>query len=134
VPEWLEANYRVFAFDMSDACTARRINQPQDYWEFMMRWAHECNDASPLPVNSVVSDSVLGPEVRLAEGARVDACVLMRGVSVHRDCSLIKTVVEEGAIIPAGLSVGVDPVQDKRLFHVTPDGVVWITRAMFGYA
>ncbi len=65
--------------------------------------------------NTLVEDSVILPNVRMGEGAR-----------------LRKVVVEKGAIIPPGLVVGEDPVEDARRFHRTPGGVTLITRESLG--
>ncbi|MGK9450579.1 MAG: glucose-1-phosphate adenylyltransferase [Acidithiobacillus caldus] len=65
--------------------------------------------------NTLVEDSVILPNVRMGEGAR-----------------LRKVVVEKGAIIPPGLVVGEDPVEDARRFHRTPGGVTLITPESLG--
>jgi len=65
--------------------------------------------------NTLVEDSVILPNVRMGEGAR-----------------LRKVVVEKGAIIPPGLVVGEDPVEDARRFHRSPGGVTLITPESLG--
>ena len=65
--------------------------------------------------DTLVEDSVILPNVRMGEGAR-----------------LRKAVVDKGSIIPAGLVVGEDPAEDARRFHRTPNGVTLITPELLG--
>jgi len=65
--------------------------------------------------NSLVEDSVIMPDVRVGEGAR-----------------LHKTIVEKGVHIPPGLIVGEDRAEDARRFLRTPGGVTVITPEALG--
>ena len=60
-----------------------------------------------------VSFSVVLPEVDIGEGARIDRCVVDRGVK-----------------IPGGLVVGEDPEEDARRFRRTERGICLITQPM----
>lgn len=65
--------------------------------------------------HTLIEDSVILPNVRMGEGAR-----------------LRKVVVDKGTIIPHGLVVGEDPVEDARRFYRTPNGVTLITPELLG--
>ncbi|MHB1321874.1 MAG: GlgC family sugar phosphate nucleotidyltransferase [Acidithiobacillus ferrivorans] len=64
---------------------------------------------------TLIEDSVILPDVRMGDGAR-----------------LRKVVVDKGTIIPNCLVVGEDPAEDARCFHRTPNGVTLITPEMLG--
>ncbi len=79
---------------------------------------------------SHVSNSVLFSNVRVHSFCHIDQAVILPGVKVSRRCKLIKVVVDRGCLIPDGLVVGEDPVEDARRFERTEGGVVLITGPM----
>jgi len=58
--------------------------------------------------------------------------VLLPNVTVSRSAILKRVVVDENCVIPEGLTVGVDPVEDKKRFFVTDKGITLITPEMLG--
>ncbi len=74
--------------------------------------------------------SVLFTGVHLHSYSSVEESVLLPDADVARHCRLRKVVVDEGCHIPAGMSIGFDPEEDARRFHVSPEGVVLVTVAM----
>ena len=74
--------------------------------------------------------SVLFTGVHLHSYSSVEESVLLPDADVARHCRLRKVVVDEGCHIPAGMSIGFDPEDDARRFHVSPEGVVLVTVAM----
>ncbi len=64
-----------------------------------------------LHSHSLVTDSILFPDVDVGRGARV-----------HR------AIVEKGVRIPPGFQVGMDPEQDRRRFHISDTGIVVISK------
>lgn len=64
-----------------------------------------------LHSHSMVTDSILFPNVDVGRGARV-----------HR------AIVEKGIKIPAGFEVGVNLEKDRERFHVTDEGIVVIAK------
>ena len=77
-----------------------------------------------------VRRSVLFTGVHLHSYSSVEESVLLPDADVARHCRLRKVVVDEGCHIPAGMSIGFDPEDDARRFHVSPEGVVLVTVAM----
>jgi glucose-1-phosphate adenylyltransferase len=40
--------------------------------------------------------------------------------------------VDKGCVLPDGLVVGIDPEEDRKHFHVSPNGITLITPDMIG--
>ena len=79
---------------------------------------------------TLVRRSVLFSKVRLHSYSTVEESVLLPEVEVGRRCHLRKVVIDKGCHIPAGMNIGLDPIEDARRFHRTEQGVVLVTRAM----
>ena len=76
--------------------------------------------------------SVLFSNVRVNSFANVEDSVLLPSVSVERSVRLRRCVVDKSCTLPEGLTVGYDPDEDRRRFHVTEQGVTLITPEMLG--
>ena len=59
--------------------------------------------------------SILGPGVRVHSFARIEESILMEGVDVGRHARLRRTIVDKGVRIPAGMTIGFDPVADAAM-------------------
>jgi glucose-1-phosphate adenylyltransferase len=79
---------------------------------------------------SLVRRSLLFTGVRVNSFARIEEGVVLPDVTVGRHARLTRVVVDRGVIIPEGLVVGEDPVEDARRFRRTDKGVCLITQAM----
>ena len=105
------------------------------------KFVHDLEGRRGSAVSSLVSGGciVSGASIRRAllfTGVRVnsfasleDAVVLPR-VTIGRNASLKKVVIDSDINIPEGLVVGEDPVLDAKRFRRTDDGVVLITQSM----
>jgi len=78
-----------------------------------------------------VRNSVLSYNVAVHRGAEVDESVVMENVDIGRYCKLKKTIIADGARIPAGTEIGLNPKADRQRFHVTPRGITVVTRDDF---
>ncbi len=56
--------------------------------------------------------------------------VVLPHVTISRNCSLKKVVIDSGVLIPEGLVVGEDPDSDAKRFRRTANGVCLITQPM----
>lgn len=65
--------------------------------------------------HSYVQDTVVLPEVTIAEG-----------------CRIRRAVIDKGCYIPPGTVIGEDPEEDARRFYVSPGGVTLVVREMLG--
>jgi glucose-1-phosphate adenylyltransferase len=79
---------------------------------------------------SRVSNSLLCSNVRVHDRSTIDRSVILPRVRVGENCVISGAVVDEGALVPDGTRIGVDPVEDAKRFHVTEAGVVLATSAM----
>jgi len=72
--------------------------------------------------------SILGRNVRLEAGSRVVDSVVMDNSSIGIDVQIRNAILDKGVVIPDGMTVGLDPEQDRRLFTVTEEGVVVVPK------
>jgi glucose-1-phosphate adenylyltransferase len=105
------------------------------------KFIHDEDDRRGMAVSSLISGGciVSGSEIReslLFTGVRshsfssLDQVVALPYVQVGRQAQLTKCVVDRGVIIPDGLVVGQDPIEDAKWFRRTDEGTVLITQSM----
>jgi len=79
---------------------------------------------------SSVKNSLLFSSVRVHDYSVVEHSVVLPRVRIGEHCMVRRAILDEGAVIPDGLQIGVDPVADAERFFVTERGVVLVTSAM----
>jgi len=79
---------------------------------------------------SRVSNSLLFSSVRVHDRSSIDRSVILPRVRVGENCVIQRAIVDEGAVVPDGTLIGVDPAADAERFHVTDGGIVLVTSAM----
>ena len=105
------------------------------------KFIHDEDGRRGMAVSSLVSGDciVSGSEVRnslLFTGCRthsfssLDYVVALPQVTVNRKADLSRCVIDRGVVIPEGLVVGQDPIEDQKYFRVTKSGIVLITQTM----
>ncbi|MGO4914787.1 glucose-1-phosphate adenylyltransferase [Pseudogemmobacter sp. W21_MBD1_M6] len=105
------------------------------------KFIHDNDDRRGTAVSSLVSGDCIisGSEVRntlLFTGCRthsyasLEHVVALPKVIVNRKAQLSNCVIDRGVIIPEGLVVGQDPVEDAKWFRRTDSGIVLITQNM----
>lgn len=105
------------------------------------KFIHDERDRRGVAISSLVSGGCIisGTEVRnscLFTGvhtnsyAVLDHAVVLNNVVVNRNARLRKVVIDSDVVIPEGLVVGEDPVEDAKWFRVTERGVTLITQDM----
>ena len=60
----------------------------------------------------------------------LDHAVVLNNVIVNRSARLRNVVIDSDVVIPEGLVVGEDPVDDAKWFRVSDKGVTLITQDM----
>ncbi|MEZ5867967.1 MAG: glucose-1-phosphate adenylyltransferase [Defluviimonas denitrificans] len=79
---------------------------------------------------SEVRNSLLFTGVRAHSWSALEYAVVLPYVQVNRKAELKNCVIDRGVIIPEGLVVGEDPVEDAKWFRRSEGGVVLITQEM----
>ncbi|MFO1067083.1 MAG: glucose-1-phosphate adenylyltransferase [Geminicoccaceae bacterium] len=74
--------------------------------------------------------SLLFTGVRVNSYSALEGAVVLPYVQVGRGASLKNVVIDRGVVIPEGLVVGEDPVEDARRFRRTDKGICLITQPM----
>jgi glucose-1-phosphate adenylyltransferase len=81
---------------------------------------------------ATVRRSVLFSKVRVHDYATIEDSVILPKVEVGRDVVLKRTVVDKHCRLPDGLTVGLDPAEDRRRFHVSEGGIALVIPEMLG--
>ncbi len=79
-----------------------------------------------------VRRSLLFSRVRVEEHALVEDSVLLPEVVVGRDAVLRRVVADRRCRIPDGMQIGLDPVEDRKRFHISERGVTLVVPEMLG--
>ena len=107
------------------------------------KFVFDADDRRGMAVDSMVSggciisgatvrQSVLFSNVHVMEGAYLEQAVVLPDVRVGKDVMLKKVVIDRGCIIPNGMTIGINPEEDRRRFYVTDRGVALVTPEMLG--
>jgi glucose-1-phosphate adenylyltransferase len=70
--------------------------------------------------------SVLSPGVRLHSFAQVEDSVLFQDVDVGERAVVRRAIIDKNVRIAPGATIGVDPEDDRRRFHISDGGIVVI--------
>ena len=81
---------------------------------------------------SMVNSSVLFSDVRVHSYCQIKGAVLLPKVEVGRNAVLKNVIVDKGTRIPEGMQVGISPDEDRKRFHVSPNGITLVTSEMLG--
>lgn len=79
---------------------------------------------------SAVSNSLLFTGCRTHSYSSLEYVVALPHVTVNRKAELTNVVIDAGVVIPEGLVVGKDPVEDAKWFRRSEGGIVLITQEM----
>jgi glucose-1-phosphate adenylyltransferase len=81
---------------------------------------------------SLVRRSLLFSNVRVHSYCRVEDSVVLPDVQISRNCIVRRAVIDKECRLPESMRIGVDPVADRKRFHVSDRGVVLVTPEMLG--
>ena len=79
---------------------------------------------------SRVANSLLFSNVRVHDYSEVEGAVILPRVRVGERCVIRRAIIDEGALVPDGMQIGVDPQADRERFYVTENGITLVTPAM----
>ena len=101
------------------------------------KFVHNMDDRRGMAIESTVSGgcivsgsvfrSLLFSSVRVHSHSSVNWSVLLPGSQVGRGARLTRVVVDRGCIIPDGMVIGEDPVQDEARFYRSANGITLVT-------
>ena len=75
--------------------------------------------------------SVLSPNVRVYENARVDHSVILSHAFIGRDAVVHRAILDKNVIVPDGAQVGMDPEADQaRGFAVSEGGITVVGKGV----
>ncbi len=77
-----------------------------------------------------VERSILSPRVRVNSYAHVQESILFDGVDVGRHARIRRAIIDKGVVVPPGMTIGYDPVEDRRRFTISEGGVVVVPKGM----
>lgn len=73
-----------------------------------------------------VEKSILSPMVRINSFAHVSESILMEGVTIGRNSKIKRAVIDKYVNVPPNVRIGYDQEEDRKLFYVSPSGIVVI--------
>jgi len=82
-------------------------------------------------VSGIVRNSVLSYNVVVRSWAMVDESVILDDVVIGRHCKIKKAIIDKHNNIPPGTEIGFNPSEDRKVFTVTPRGIVVVPKGYF---
>ena len=73
-----------------------------------------------------IESSVLSPNVRVYENARVDHSVILSHAFIGRDAVVHRAILDKNVIVPDGAQVGVDPEADQARGYAVSEGGITV--------
>lgn len=81
-----------------------------------------------------VRHSLLFSNVTVDSYTCIDSSVILPDVTIGKNCRIFHAILDKGCVISDGMIIGEDEEEDKKRFHVSPNGVVLVTPDMLGQA
>jgi glucose-1-phosphate adenylyltransferase len=81
---------------------------------------------------ATVRRTMLFSGVHVHSYSLIEDSVVLPNVQIGRNCILKKCILDKNCVLPDGTHIGVDPVEDRKRFHVTASGITLVTRVMLG--
>ncbi len=75
-----------------------------------------------------VSRSVLSNLVYVDEHSQLDECIVLRGTRIGKNCRMKRVIIDKWNNIPDGTTIGYDPVEDRKRYHVSDTGITVVPR------
>ncbi|HET7204934.1 MAG TPA: glucose-1-phosphate adenylyltransferase [Steroidobacteraceae bacterium] len=79
---------------------------------------------------SRVANSLLFSNVRVHDYSSIERSLILPRVRVGEHCVIRNAIVDEGAVVPDGMQIGVDLQADRERFYVSENGVTLVTASM----
>ena len=79
-------------------------------------------------IEAEIRRSMIGRNVRIEAGARLEGCVILDNVHIGAKAKLRRVIVDRFNAIPDGTELGYDRTEDRKRWHVTKSGLVILPR------
>ncbi|MEX5215400.1 MAG: glucose-1-phosphate adenylyltransferase [Nitrospiraceae bacterium] len=79
-------------------------------------------------IDAEIRRSVIGRNVRIEPGARLDECVVLDGTVIGAKSRLRRVIIDRFNVIPAASEIGGDAKEDRQRYQVTKSGLVVLPR------
>jgi glucose-1-phosphate adenylyltransferase len=79
-------------------------------------------------IEAEIRGCVIGRNVRIEAGARLDGCVIFDGVHIGAKAKLRRVIADRFNVISAGTEMGYDRGEDRKRGHITKSGLVVLPR------
>jgi glucose-1-phosphate adenylyltransferase len=79
-------------------------------------------------VEADIRRSVIGRNVRVEQGARIEECIILDSAVIGSKARLRRVIADRFNVIPPGTTMGLDPGADRKRYHVTRTGLVALPR------
>ncbi len=76
----------------------------------------------------LVERSILGPHVRVNSFSYVTDSIIMDNCNIGRHSRIRRAIIDKNVVIPEGVEIGFDPVEDQKRFTVSETGIVVIPK------
>jgi glucose-1-phosphate adenylyltransferase len=81
---------------------------------------------------SSIRNSLLFSNVCVDENSQVNSSVVLPEVIIGKNCRISHAIIDRHCKIPDGMHIGLNQEEDKRRFHLSPNGIVLVTPEMLG--
>lgn len=81
---------------------------------------------------ALVRHSLLFSNVSVSDYSQIDSSVILPDVEIGKNCRISHAVIDKGCVIPDGLVIGENELEDRKNYYVSPNGVVLVTPDMLG--
>ena len=85
-----------------------------------------------LVIQSNISKSLLFSNVMVEQNCDLQEVLALPGSSIGENCRLTRVVIDNGCKILPGSVIGENSEEDAKRFHITPEGIVFVSREMLG--
>lgn len=79
-----------------------------------------------------VKRSVISFGTTIESYSHIKDCVILPKVHIGENCRITKTIIDKACVIPNGTVIGENLEEDRKKYHVSPEGIVLVTPKMLG--